>query len=82
MYRIPLLLGILVIQLLLVLLISLSAGGGDQARPFLSLDADAVTGLAITDGEGVTVDLTRTAEGWQLPGGLPADAASRPLCLA
>lgn len=73
--RIPLLAGILVVQLILVGLVSIRSTGGESVEPFLAVEPDSVTGLTITDSEGGEVTLSRTQSGWQLADGLPADSS-------
>jgi hypothetical protein len=72
--KIPLLIGILVVQLLLLGLMSLGGDGGEADDDFLKIDPALVTGFSITDGEGQRVDLSLSGDEWQLEGGLRADA--------
>ena len=71
--RLPLLAGILLVQLALIIGIRFSGGGDDGAEPFLDIDPDAVTGLVITDSAGQSVTLGRAADGWRMDD-LPANA--------
>jgi hypothetical protein len=70
--RIPLLAGLLLVQILLIGLVSLNTGGGQAGEPFLAFDGEAVTAMTIGDAEGETVSLSRTDDGWRV-GDLPAD---------
>ena len=64
------------------LLIAVKSGGAVEPDPFLEFDADAVDMLSVSGtaggegegGEGKVV-LAKTDDAWQLPDGLPADAA-------
>jgi hypothetical protein len=69
--RLPLLAGILVLQLVLVVLIGFFGSSGETAEPFLDLESDRVTSVTIADGEGASVELTRNESGWVVAG-LPA----------
>ena len=76
--HIPALLGILLLQVLLIGLLSLSASDDDGAERFLTFDPAAVTELTISDAAGGSVILSRADAGWQLAAGssavaLPAD---------
>ena len=70
--RIPLLAGLLLVQILLVGLVSLGSGGGQGGGPFLTFEADAVTAMSIGGAEGERVSLSRSDDGWRVAG-LPAD---------
>jgi len=72
--RIPLLVGLLAIQVLLIGLVSLGSGSDESVEHFLSFDPDAVSALTISDAEGGSVKLSRTGSGWRIDDTLPADA--------
>jgi hypothetical protein len=73
MSRIPLLAGLLVVQLVLIAL--MWSGGDSQptASRLLDFEESAVTALSIEDAEGDAVNLVRADEGWLIDG-VPADA--------
>jgi len=73
--RIPLLLGLLAIQVLIIGVASIDFGDGGAARSFLKIETDLVSGLTISDAEGSVVQLSKTDTGWELAGGLPADTS-------
>jgi hypothetical protein len=73
--RIPLLTGILVVQLVLIGLVAIGSTTDESAEPFLALDPQAVTGLVIRDSDGAEVVLSRSESGWRLAQGLPADSS-------
>ena len=63
-------------------LIAVKSGGAVDPDPFLEFDADAVDMLSVSGGEGGEgeggegkVVLAKKDDAWQLPDGLPADAA-------
>jgi hypothetical protein len=66
---------VLALQLVLVAALLFVKGGRADADPgpLLTFDANAVTQIALADGEGAAVTLQRDGDGWRLDGGLPAD---------
>ena len=65
----------LAVQVVLVgALLAARSGAVSEPAPFLSFDAAEVDALSISNDEGA-VELVKDGETWQLPGGLPADAA-------
>jgi hypothetical protein len=73
--RLTLLAVLLGVQVLLVAGLSLGRGGPEKGSSLVTLDTGSVTRLEITDGEGATVELDKTADGWQANGDLLADSA-------
>jgi hypothetical protein len=73
MNRMPLLAGLLVVQLLLVGLFMLIGDDQPTATTLLDFEASAVTALDIEDGDGNRVSLSRTDAGWRIDD-VPADA--------
>lgn len=69
--RIPLLSGLLVVQLVILAVLLFSGDDEDSAAALLDFDAAEVTGLRIEDDEGSVVSLTSVDGAWRL-GGLPA----------
>lgn len=55
-------------------LIAVKSGGAVEPAPFLDFDAGAVDSVAVSNVEGDVV-LAKKDDAWQLPDGLPADAA-------
>lgn len=72
--RLTLLAVLLAAQVLLLAGLSLGRGGPEKGSSLVALDTGSVTRLEITDGEGATVELDKTADGWQLNGELQADS--------
>jgi len=65
----------LAVQVVLIgALLAARSGAVAEPEPFLSFDIGTVDGLSVSNDEG-TVDLTKAGDEWQLPEGLPADAA-------
>ena len=65
----------LAVQVVLIgALLAARSGAVAQPEPFLSFDVATIDALSVSNDEG-TVDLTKTADAWQLPEGLPADAS-------
>ena len=65
----------LAIQLgIVAVLLAARAGSGVDPEPFLSFDAAAVDAVTVANAEG-SVRLAKSEDAWQLPDGLPADAA-------
>ena len=73
MSRIPLLTGLLAVQLLLIGFLLLRGGSEPTATALLDFEADDVMSISIEDGDGNRVALDRTDAGWRL-GEVPADA--------
>lgn len=71
--RIPLLTGLLVVQLLLVGIVLLRGGEEQTAGALLDFDASEVSSLTIEDGEGNRVELLSTDGSWRV-NGVPADS--------
>jgi len=71
--RIPLLGVVLAIQLVIVMAVYLSRSGPEQGSSLLDVDPAAVTKVSITDGDGATIELDKTADGWLIGDGLQAD---------
>ena len=55
-------------------LIAVKSGGAVEPAPFLDFDATAVDAISVANVEG-DVALAKEDDAWQLPDGLPADAA-------
>jgi len=72
--RLTLLAVLLAVQLLIIAGVSLGRGGPEEGSSLVSLDTASVTRLEITDGEGATVTLDKTADGWRVNGELRADS--------
>lgn len=72
--RIPLLAGILLVQLLILGLLLLSGGPDESAAELLSFDASEVRTLSIEDAEGNSLSVSSVDGGWRLDE-LPADGA-------
>lgn len=70
--RIPLLAGLLVVQLLILAVLLLSDDEEGTAVELLSFEAEQVTALTIEDGDGNVVSLEKIDAEWRL-GELPAD---------
>lgn len=72
--RLTLLGVLLAVQVLLIAGISLGRGGPEKGSSLLEVDTAGATRLQITDGEGATVDLDKTPDGWLVNGELQADS--------
>jgi len=73
MNRIPLLAGLLVVQLILIGLVLLSGDERPAASTLLDFEAADVMALEIEDDEGNRISLERTDAGWRI-NEIPADA--------
>jgi hypothetical protein len=73
--RLPLLAGIIVIQLLFVVASQFIGRDSDQTAPFLTFDITDITNVSVADGDGMRVELIKEEAGWQLAesSGIPAD---------
>lgn len=73
--RLPVLGGVLVVQLILIGASQFLGGSDDQAAPFLAFDPLSITHVAVADGEGARVELVKADTGWQFvePSTIPAD---------
>jgi hypothetical protein len=72
--RITLLGGLLIVQLLIVLLISVNARSPEPIGGLVDLDPAAVTRLTVTDADGTSVTLQKSADRWLMENGARADA--------
>lgn len=65
----------LAIQLAIIVVVTAArAGAVAEPEPFLSFDAQSVDSLSVANAEG-SVEIVKTGDAWQLPDGVPADAA-------
>jgi len=73
--RIALLGGLLIVQLLVVGWLNIAGESPQPDGMLVDMDAAAVTGLSVTDPDGVTVTMVRETDGWLLESGAAADEA-------
>ena len=65
--------GLLIVQIVLVAIVWGTGGsGGEEPEAFLAFDAESIDKLVVADADN-SAELTRSAEGWTLADGLPAD---------